>query len=128
MAAGQPVYGLVRTFPWFDLGTWSAYGEACRAVLRREGDDGAFEQVHRLSPGRFLAAGEGDGGLVGPAYVGPGATVEAGGSGGPDLVLQAGSRLRPGADVREGFLLPGATAEGVVRRLVLGRDFTLFLE
>jgi NDP-sugar pyrophosphorylase family protein len=101
---------------WSDLGTPEGYLDAHRHFLR-EG---------RLPPGspglvvRGGAIAEGGGEVIGPAYVGPGARVEAGSVAGPYAVLGRGSVVGRGARVEESVLWPGASLTGgSIRRSIV---------
>jgi len=91
VAQRQGVFGLARSFPWHDLGTWERYHWASMAALAGELDAG----VERACPGTYC-----DEGYIGPEVtIGNGVVVES-------SVLCHGSVVQ--ADVIDSVLLPGA--------------------
>jgi NDP-sugar pyrophosphorylase family protein len=110
LARGDRVLGPVHRGYWIDIGTPEKYLQVHRDILNRrfpvplEGAPRADGVVHpdaRVSPEALLD---------GHFYVGPGCDVEAGARLGPDAVLVADVRVRPGAYVRDSVLWRGAEA------------------
>ena len=91
---------------WSDLGTPRRYLQAHVGLLTRG-------RVPELAPGRVLPAGEhavGEGTVLGPSYLGPGARVEAGAVVGPAAVLGRGAVAGARSRVVRSVLWKGAEA------------------
>ena len=110
LARGDLVLGPVHRGYWIDIGTPEKYLQVHRDILNRrfrvplDGEPRAEGFVHptaRVADGALLD---------GPFYVGPGCEVEAGARLGPDAVLVADVRVRPGAGVRDSVLWRGVEA------------------
>ncbi len=124
LAQGAPVAGLVASFPWFDLGTWSSYWRVCQEVLNHQAPSGPFAPIFAHSPGQFFPGTRAplSGGL--PAYyLGPGATVSPGACVGEGTVLQRGCQLTSGKPQRV-VALPGTTLHGHHTPGVFGPGFS----
>lgn len=115
-------FGLKSTFPWWDLGHWSTYHQACMAVLAESPRDrrasGDFPRVLASTPGRFSPGGRG------PIYLGPGVELPAQvrrNSG--FAAIGAGCRLAADASVNNSVVLPGTTIAGKLSNVVAGQDW-----
>jgi mannose-1-phosphate guanylyltransferase len=117
MKEGRPVVGLVDEFLWRDLGTWQAYGGFCREVLYSPADTPLRQQIARLSPGEFVAAGNISKTHSGPTYIGPQVTLDPAARIGPGAVLQRAVEVGP-HKLQDCVVLPAtqvaASCEGVV--------------
>jgi len=117
-------FGLKKTFPWWDLGTWSACHKACMQVLDDSmlpcPDGSDFMRLFSLSPGRFLEGG------FGPLYVGlgtelPRSVVASSGW----AVVGADCNVARGATLRRTVVLPRSSVSGHVLDCVTGSGFTV---
>ncbi|HSD65814.1 MAG TPA: NDP-sugar synthase [Vicinamibacteria bacterium] len=110
LARGDLVLGPVHRGYWIDIGTPEKYLQVHRDVLNRrfrvplDGTPRAEGFVHPTARVAERAL------LDGHFYVGPGCEVEAGARLGPDAVLVADVRVRPGAYLRDSVLWRGAEA------------------
>lgn len=107
---GEKVLGPVHRGYWIDIGTPEKYLQVHRDILNRrfavalDGSPRAEGVVHptaRVSDGALLD---------GHFYVGPGCEVDPGARLGPDAVLVADVRVRPGAYLRDSVLWRGVEA------------------
>jgi NDP-sugar pyrophosphorylase family protein len=107
---GEKVLGPVHRGYWIDIGTPEKYLQVHRDILSRrfavalDGSPRAEGVVHPTARVSDEAL------LDGHFYVGPGCEVEAGARLGPDAVLVADVRVRPGADLRDCVLWRGVEA------------------
>lgn len=107
---GEKVLGPVHRGYWIDIGTPEKYLQVHRDVLNRrfavalDGSPRAEGIVHPTARVSDEAL------LDGHFYVGPGCEVEAGARLGPDAVLVADVRVRPGAYLRDCVLWRGVEA------------------
>jgi NDP-sugar pyrophosphorylase family protein len=110
LARGDRVLGPVHRGYWIDIGTPEKYLQVHRDILRRrfavplDGRPRAGGFVHAAARVSERAL------LEGPFYVGPGCEVEDGARLGPDVVLVADARVRPGAHLRDSVLWQGVEA------------------
>lgn len=131
IAPGRPVSIERETFPlliadgtlfakssdayWLDTGTPAQYLQAQLDILRGLRSKACLPSADEVAPGFYVAHGAVvQGGLSGVAYIGPGATVQAGASV-IDSVLAAGTRVHAGARVERSAVLAGVVVgEGCV--------------
>jgi len=122
LARGDRVLGPVHRGYWIDIGTPEKYLQVHRDILSRrfpvplDGEprgEGFVHPAGRVSPEAILD---------GHFYVGPGCEVEAGARLGPDAVLVADVRVRPGARLRDSVLWRGVEvgAECEVQGCLIG--------
>jgi len=107
LARGDRVLGPVQRGYWIDIGTPEKYLQVHRDILNGrfpvplEGERRADGWIHPTARVHAEAL------LDGHFFVGPGCEVEAGARLGPDAVLVADVRVRPGAYVRDSVLWRG---------------------
>jgi mannose-1-phosphate guanylyltransferase/phosphomannomutase len=121
LADGKPIYGCVAEGYWEDVGTLDAYVRAHKDVLdqRVELDIPGF----RVSEGVWLGDGvdiSPDAEVLGPAVIGPGATIEADVRLGEYVVLGSNARVLSGSDLERSvvhdnvYIASGARLRGTV--------------
>lgn len=121
--------GRIRACPgrgdWADLGTPADLLATTRLLLRRGQPRRDDAHLDEPAPGVWVTAGasvDPAAELVPPVLVGPDARVGAGARIGPYVVLGAGAQVAAGARVRDALLLPGARADGSIRKRVIDVD------
>ena len=122
MEQGRPVVGLVKDFLWRDLGTWQAYGDFCREVLRSPAGDNLRQQIALLSPGQFVPAGRTSKRLPGLAYLGPDLALPSAARIGPGAVLQRGVEVGP-HELQDCVVLPATQVSTNCDGVVVGPQF-----
>ncbi len=108
VARGAPLFGYLAPADgfWSDLGTPSRYLGAHTELL-------ALARVPSLAPGRVVSGAEhdfGEGTVLGPSYLGPGAQVEAGAVVGPSAVMGRGAVAEERSRVARSVLWEDARA------------------
>lgn len=116
-AQGLEVHGFPTQGAWSDLGTPSRYLAAHQAVLEGQVPLAPFPGASPFDDAPALAQGfrahahplaKVLGKVTGPAWVGPGATLEAGATLGASVSVGPGARVRSGAALNRCAVLEGA--------------------
>ena len=114
---GRGLHGVITEDYWWEHSTPERYLQGVANVL-----DGKARLPHAEQPLRGVsddAQVDPSAEVMGPVWIGPGATVGAGARIGPHVQLGAGVVVEPGAVVERTIAWDGATVSGTVRDAVL---------